>query len=110
LTLDRCTTHIMQLRTSDGVVDCSVRLGYDAASHVQARLRAYPRDGQTNHTSTHVLRKLRRNGAKRASPTWPKPMTKRNMTQQVLTYAPSKTKRNAARTECTTTNLTSWDA
>jgi hypothetical protein len=59
----------------------------------------------TNPISTHVSSKMRRKGAKRANPTWARPMTKRNMTHQVLWS--TQNLGNAARTECHTTNLTS---
>jgi len=63
--------------------------------------------GATNPICTHVLSKLRRKGAKRASPTWARPMTKRNMTHQV--WRSIQNLGNAARTECQTTNPTSCE-
>jgi hypothetical protein len=67
-----------------------------------------PVKGATNPIPIHILKKLRRKGTKRASPTWARPMTRQNMTHRVLCSIQNLG--NAARTECQTTNLTSRDA
>ena len=105
----------MQLRTSDGdsstvftAVWLRVPFVWDMTPcriFKQGCVHNITVRGATNRISTHVLSKLRRKGAKRASTTWAGPMTKRNMTHQVLSSIQNLG--NAARTECQTTNLTS---
>lgn len=108
----------MSVRTSDGdssTVFTAVWLRVPFVWHMtpcrifkQGCVHNIPVRGATNPISTYVLSKLRRKGAKRASPTSARPMTKRNMTHQV--WCSIQNLGNAARTECQTTDLTSWEA
>jgi len=118
LTLNCCTTHttwstcsyeqVAESFTVFTAVWLRVPFDWDVMPcriFEQGCVHNIPVRGATNPISTHVSSKLRRKGAKRDSPTWARPMTKRNMTHQVLWSIQNLG--NAARTERQTTNLTS---